>query len=79
MIPWMPISDRKSTSFYKQEMQFYFARVAPRKLSRFQIKSSTSTLVRNKEHMLSRVQNDIMIFKKRLEGARKARSKYTTF
>ena len=26
MLPWKPISNRPSTKFYKQEMEFYFAR-----------------------------------------------------
>jgi hypothetical protein len=72
MFPWMPISNRPSTTFYKQEMQFFFAKLSPRK-------SLPKDTTRLKQPLQLKVQHDILVFKTRLERARKARSKYASF
>ena len=65
MLPWKPISNRPSTKFYKQEMEFYFARQG-KALAREREASPKLT----QEKLEHKVQKNILEFKKRLERGR---------
>jgi len=82
MLPWITISNRPSTHFFNQEMAFFFARSSKKDSSQRApftrpplkpIKPVTGKIV------VSKVQQDITAFQKRVESARQARSKEKTF
>jgi hypothetical protein len=82
MLPWITINNRPSTHFFNQEMAFFFARSSKKDPSQ-RAPFSRPPLKPVKPHtgnfVVSKVQQDIAAFQKRLESAREARSKQKTF